>query len=201
MRLRPAAAIAAALLVLSALLAGCTDVPAPGTAKVDVDTPVLRHLRADAGIEACKPGDASDGGLPDLTLACLGGGDDVDLATLRGPMIVNLWASWCKPCVKEMPALAQFHDRYGDRVPVLGVDYQDRQPGPALELAKTSGVTYPLLADPGGDINANGSVPVIRGVPYLLFLDADGTLTTVPGGVESVAQLVDLAKKHLGVDL
>jgi thiol-disulfide isomerase/thioredoxin len=198
MRKLLAAALVAALLGLS----GCSDdVPAPGEAKIDVDTPELRQIKADAGIEACAPGDADDGGLPDLTLPCLGGGEDVDLSTLRGPLVLNLWASWCKPCRAEMPALAAFYQKYGDQVPVLGIDYSDTQTGPALELAKQSKVTYPLLADPGGDLSADDPVPVLRGVPYLLFLNADGDLATVPGGVDSVDDLVDHPQENHWVEL
>ncbi len=148
-----------------------------------------------------RPATATAGGLPDLTLPCLGGGPDVDLAGLEGPMVVNLWASWCGPCRKEMPALQEFHETYGDRVSVVGIDYQDQQPAAALDLAKEAGVTYPLLADPGGDLNARDPLPPIRGLPYLLFLDADGELTVVPGGIESADELVDLANEHLGTDL
>jgi len=193
-----AAALVAALLVLT----GCSsDSPVPGRAKVDVDTPELRQLKTDAGIEDCAPGTAESGGLPDLTLACLGGGSDVDLATLQGPMVVNLWASWCGPCRKEMPAIQDFYERYGEQVPVLGIDYQDPQPAAALELAVKSGVTYPLLADPGGDVNAKDPVPPIRGLPYLLFLRADGSLSVVAGGIESADDLVELVNQHLGTDL
>lgn len=199
MRRAVPAALAAALL----LLCGCTDDPvaAPGSSKVDVDTPQLRELKSDTAVEECAPGDGTDGGLPDLTLPCLGGGPDVDLATLEGPLVLNLWASWCGPCKKEMPALQDFYEQYGDRVGVVGIDYQDQQPEAALELAGDLGVGYPLVADPGGDLNAQDPVPVIRGLPYLLFLDAEGDLVTVPGGVEDVAELVELANEHLGTDL
>ena len=198
MRKLLAAALVAALLGLS----GCSDdVPDPGEAKIDVDTPELRQIKADAGIEACAPGDADDGGLPDLTLPCLGGGPGVDLSSLRGPMVVNLWGSWCGPCRKEMPALEAFHEQYGDQVPVLGIDYQDPQPAAALDLARKSGVTYPLLADPGGDLNANDPLPVIRGLPHLVLLDAQGEVTYVTQPIDSVDDLVDLANEHLGTDL
>jgi thiol-disulfide isomerase/thioredoxin len=193
------AALAAAVLVLTGCDPGAPDTPRESS--IDVHTTELVRLKADTGVADCAPGDATDGGLPDLTLPCLGGGPDVDLASLQGPMIVNLWASWCGPCRKEMPVLQAFHEQYGDQVPVLGIDYQDPQPAAALDLAKKSGVTYPLLADPGGDLNANDPLPVIRGLPYLLFLDADGELTVVPGGIDSVGEVVDLANEHLGTDL
>jgi thiol-disulfide isomerase/thioredoxin len=149
------------------------------------------------------PGSAApvDGGLPELTLPCLGGGSDVDLASLQGPVIVNLWASYCGPCRKEMPALQEFSEKYGDQVPVIGVDYQDPQPKAALELARKSGVTYPLIADPGGDLNANDPIPVIRGIPMFFFVDADGKVTFLPGGIDSADELVELVDEHLGISL
>jgi thiol-disulfide isomerase/thioredoxin len=194
----------AVLATIPLLLTGCdSDVPAPGAAKIDVDTPQLRQLKSETSVVDCAPGDASDadGGLPDLTLPCLGGGRDVDLASLRGPMIVNLWASYCAPCRKEMPALQAFHERYGERVAVVGVDYQDPQPAAALELARKSGVTYPLLADPGGDLNARDPLPVIRGLPYLLFVSANGEVTAQPGGVDSADELARMADEQLGTHL
>lgn len=201
MRRALSAALAAALLALS----GCTgEVAGPGPARIDVDTPELRELKAEAGIEPCAAADAGpvEGGLPDVTLPCLGGGDDVALAGLRGPLVINIWASWCGPCVKEMPALAQFYDRYGDRVPVIGIDYQDPQTGPALDLAQCSGVTYPLLADPQGDLQAKEPFPLKVVMPSFVFVDEQGVATAyAPGGITGPDQLVELVEKHLGVSL
>lgn len=199
MRLALPAALAAAVLLLS----GCTDdvIPGPGPARVDVDTPELRELKAEAGIEDCAPGSAEAGGLPDLTLPCLGGGPDVELASIAGPAIVNIWAENCVPCRVEMPAVQEFYEQHGDEVPVIGLDYQDLRPEAALRLAKKSGVTYPLVADPGGDINAQDPVPVIRGIPVFLFVTSDGDVVTIPGGIDSADELVELANEHLGTDL
>jgi thiol-disulfide isomerase/thioredoxin len=194
-----------AALAVAVLLTGCDsdDLPEPpGEAKIDVDTPALVKLKKEAGIEPCRDGTASDGGLPAVSLPCLGGGPAVDLSTIQGPAILNYWQSFCPPCREEMPALQEFYDKHGDQVPVLGIDSQDLQPGAALELAKELGVTYPLVADPGGDLNGLAPFPVIRGYPWVGLVDADGRIVYQRfGGVKSYGELVDLVNEHLGTDL
>lgn len=201
-RLRSGAVLLAALLVLT----GCTDgsVPGPGRARVDVDTPQLREARVDAGIEPCVPGrgEPVEGGLPAVTLPCFGGGPDVDLSALRGPMVVNLWASWCGPCREEMPLLQSFHEEHGEEVAVLGVNENDTQPEAAMDLVATSGVTYPLLADPQTLLDGAAPLPRIQGLPFMAFVDADGTVVHRAFVIiESQRQLEDLVREHLGVDL
>ena len=143
-----------------------------------------------------------DDRLPDITLAGFDGGDDVDLGELTGPAVISIWASWCGPCRKEMPVLQEFHAAYGDRVAMLGIDFQDKDADGARALAEKSGVTYPLVRDELGDINGQGAFPLLRGLPYLAFVDDDGTVTRVEAGtVESADELVDLVDTHLGVTL
>ena len=204
MRLAAALALALAL----AATGGCAgeEDPGlmPGPARIDVDTPDLRAIRQEAGIAECAPGPgrgAVDGGLPALTLPCLGGGPEVDLSSLRGPLVVNLWASWCGPCRREMPLLQRFATAYAGEVGVVGIDYNDPQPMAALELARDSGVTYPLLADPQTDLAGRDPFPNLRGLPYLALVDESGTV--VFGAyleVKSREQLEDLVHEHLGVE-
>ena len=194
-----------ALATVVLLLAGCDDdtrfVPGPGPSKVNVDTTELRTLKAEVGMEDCPPGPGG-GALPAITLPCLGGGSDVDLSSLRGPLLLSLWQAGCAPCRKEMPALQAFDDQYGDRVPVLGVDFADQYPGSALEEAQKRGVTYPSLADPGGDLQGFDEFAKIAGLPTMYFIDADGTIAFQrSGGVESVDEVADLVREHLGVQL
>ena len=202
--MRRVATAVAALAAVVLVMGGCTATPGPGPARIDVDTPELREAKRDAGVEPCVPGEADpvEGGLPAVTLPCFGGGPDVDLATVRGPVVVSLWASWCGPCRKEMPVLQGFHERHGDRVPVLGVDYQDSQPGAAMELVRDSGVTYPLLADPQAALDGATPFPRLSGLPFLALVDADGEVVHREFVIiESQQQLVDLVEEHLGVRL
>jgi len=203
--LRRVLAACAALVAVSAV-AGCNAsespvIPGPGPSKVKVDTPDLRALKAKIGMQDCVPGPGG-GALPDLTLACLGGGTSVNLSTLKGPLVLSLWQAGCTPCRKEMPALQAFVDQYGDRVPVLGVDFTDTYPGSALEEAGKRGVTYPSVADPGGEMQGFDEFAKIPGLPTMYFIDADGKIAYQRSfGVDSAAEVADLVREHLGVDL
>lgn len=199
-------AVAALLLVV---LAGCTADPGASTGTgtspmqvdVDVDTPELRAIKRQAGIADCPATDPAAepvaSGLPEVTLPCLGGGRRVDLSGLRGPLVLNLWAQWCGPCREELPFYQRLHEQAGGRVTVLGVDYQDTQPGAALALAEASGVTYPSVADPAASLR----VPFrVRGLPAVVLVDGQGRVVhTEYLVVRSYAQLAGLVEEHLGV--
>ncbi len=190
------------------LLGGCTSGDPAGdgddrrfAVDVDVDTPELRAAKKEAGIADCPapegPAPTAEEPLPEVTLPCLGGGPDVNLAELRGPMVVNLWAQWCGPCREELPYYQQLHERAGDRVAVLGVDYQDTRPAWALDLLRETGVTYPSVADPAGDLREPLAV---RGLPAILLVDEDGEVVHQEFAViESYDQLAGLVEEHLGV--
>lgn len=184
--------------------ASASDAPGAGPARIDVDTPQLRRMKRRAGVEACEPGDGEPvpGGLPELTLPCFGGGEDVELSSLRGPMVVNFWAVWCKPCRDEMPVLQAFHERYGDRVDVIGIDYEDVQVEAAMELVAETGVTYPLLADTQSELSGADPLPTVRGLPFLVLVDDEGRVAHQEFvEIESVEELATRVEEHLGVEL
>lgn len=173
-------------------------------APVDVDTAELRERKAAAEIADCPTTDleatAQHAGLPAVTLPCLGGGPDVNLAGLDGtPMVINFWAQTCGPCRTESPLFQQLHRAAGDRLAVIGVDWQDPRPGYALAFADELGLTYPQLADP----EAATRVPMrISALPVTVFVDSAGRVThTEYGAVESTADLAGLVDDHLGLDL
>ncbi len=146
-----------------------------------------------AGCGASPGGSTRDADqLPDVTLDALSGDDQLALRELRGPMVINLWASWCVPCRKELPHYQAFAEKYADKVDVVGIDFQDTRPAAARALARDTGVRYPLFSDPDGEMRAIG-------LPKVILLDDQGRVAHEEYvEIESVGQLERLVRKHLG---
>jgi len=118
--------------------------------------------------------------VADVTLAPLGGGPDTKLGDLLGstPIVVNFFASWCVPCVTEMPAFERVHRDVGDRVQFVGLAYQDGDELAAKTVERT-GVTYPAFGDSGQDaLTYFGGVQM----PTSVFIGTDGTVIDVHMG-------------------
>jgi thiol-disulfide isomerase/thioredoxin len=163
---------------------------------VDVDTPDLRAAKAKIGVQPCPHEDGPGSDLPDLTLACLGGGREVDLSDISGPAVVQLWASWCVSCPDELPLFQRLSDEHGDQLTVLGVDWQDTQPGKAMELLDLTDAKMPQLADPGGDLAEHYR---LTGLPGILLVDKQGDVTFKLMRLDDYDQLLSLVQDHTGV--
>jgi cytochrome c biogenesis protein CcmG/thiol:disulfide interchange protein DsbE len=103
-------------------------------------------------------------------------GRPVDLAALGGrPVVVNFWATWCEPCVREFPLLRQAaatHTR--DRLAVVGVLTNDR-PAAARAFVRRHHATWPVGIDP--DATTAGRWGAV-GLPHTWFIRPDGTLAS-----------------------
>jgi cytochrome c biogenesis protein CcmG/thiol:disulfide interchange protein DsbE len=107
------------------------------------------------------------------------------LDELRGtPVVVNLWASWCEPCQREMPMLAAATEAHRD-VQFLGVDTLDAREG-AEEFIAEFGVPFPSLFDPDGVIRTDLDS---FGLPVTVFFDAEGNQVGKVDGELSQATL------------
>lgn len=141
--------------------------------------------------------------LPHVTLQPLtGDGAALDLTSVRGPALINAWASTCAPCRTELPIYGEFARRHADAVQVLGIDFVDAQPPAAIELARTSKADYPMYADPDGLVGGLPPGLVQRGLPMLVLVAEDGTVVYRQAiAITSLSQLESLVADELGVAL
>lgn len=123
-------------------------------------------------LAAC-PSSGSSTDLPTATLTCLTDGKGKLMSTRLGngtPLLVNLWASWCGPCRKEMPALQRAYATASGRIGFLGVDTED-DPNSARDFLAHVGVHYPQVSDDEGILLRKlGGI----GLPVTVVLDATG---------------------------
>ncbi|HXZ48252.1 MAG TPA: TlpA disulfide reductase family protein [Usitatibacter sp.] len=108
---------------------------------------------------------------PPLVLKDLAG-REVDLRSLRGHVVlVNFWATWCGPCIAEMPALQRLHERLGgEPFEVLAVNYGESRPK-VEGFVRKKGFTFDVLLDPD---QAAADAWKARGLPMTYLVDADG---------------------------
>ncbi len=108
------------------------------------------------------------------------------LGQLRGvPVVVNVWGSWCGPCLEEAPDLARVAREFEGHVQFLGVDINDLR-APAQNFIRRFGWPYPSVFDPPGAIrDALGLV----GQPHTLVFDATGRRTLAHVGAISAGEL------------
>jgi thiol-disulfide isomerase/thioredoxin len=135
--------------------------------------------------------------LPDRTLGGFADGPPVALADYRGrPLVVNFWASWCGPCVEEVPAFQQVADALSGRVAFLGVNVSDG-PRPAQRFAEEAGIRYDLAIDP--DQSFARQVGLFA-MPTTLFVDADGMIVHRAATPFDAEGLRAALREHLGVE-
>jgi thiol-disulfide isomerase/thioredoxin len=110
--------------------------------------------------------------LPDLD------GRTVDLPQdyAGRPLLINVWASWCGPCVEEMPELQRYHERQGSQgVQVIGLALDDADS--VRDFLQRVPVAYPIVLDAPSPADASVRLGNRRGVlPYSVLIGADGRL-------------------------
>lgn len=116
---------------------------------------------------------------PDFTLQS-STGENVRLAEQRGQVVMlNFWASWCAPCLKEMPLLDEMSKRYSSAGFVLfGVNVEEDNTD-AKKLLKKLGVTFPILFDTESKAS---SLYNVDSMPTTVMIDKKGVIRYVNRG-------------------
>jgi thiol-disulfide isomerase/thioredoxin len=133
-----------------------------------------------------------------IDLDCLDGSEGAQLGALRGPLVVNVWGSWCGPCEEEIPVFRAFHEKAKDKVQLIGVDVEEANLNDGRTFVDRNGITWPNLYDPDGRSRQYFGM----GVPVTWFIAADGSVAYKHIGIiKDLDQILELTEKHLGVRL
>lgn len=135
--------------------------------------------------------------LPSTTLKTLEGKqvDIKDMISTEGPTVISFWATWCKPCIKELTAFADYaidlEDEFGAKVLAVSID-DTRNSARVAPLVQGQGWDYTVLLDENQDLKRNLG---IVNVPFTLVLNSEGEVVWKhsgysPGDEETLAEVV-----------
>lgn len=171
------------LVLTIAVLTGCSS-----------QSSVVPKLGTVVGCESIPLGSSTKG----LEFPCLDGKSTIRFSQMRGPLIVNVWGSWCAPCKDEIPIIRSFYSKNAAAVRLVGVDVEEAKKSDGSDFVVNNGMTWPILVDP--DARSRGFFGM--GVPVTWFIDKDGVVVHKKIGVlNSEQELRDLASKYLHLTL
>lgn len=149
------------------------------------------------GVIEFKPGMPIKEGVqaPDFTGELIDG-TSITLSELQGkPVIINFWATWCGPCVKEMPAFERLKDDFGDKIGIIAVNCGD-DAGTVKDFVEENGYTFPVVLDEEYSISM---LYPTNSIPYTVVVDAEGKVTHISTGALDADTMYERYKEALGV--
>jgi thiol-disulfide isomerase/thioredoxin len=149
------------------------------------------YVSGDGSVETIPRADRAE---PVTLSGTLLDGSSWDIESTRGaPLVLNVWGSWCAPCVAEAPDLQQAWERLqsgGTGASMVGIDFREEAARGAA-FAKKAGITYPSLTDESGVLvlQLQGKAPT---VPTTLVLDGEGRIAARVSGPVDASTLTGL---------
>lgn len=123
-------------------------------------------------------------------------GNKSKLSDYRGKwVVVNLWATWCPPCLKEIPDLVMFHEAHAEKdAVVIGVNYEDIDPQKVKNFAESQMVNYPIVRFEGKPDGKTSPFGNLRGLPTTYMVTPDGQIVAARTGMVDGQMLEDFIK-------
>ncbi len=143
------------------------------------------------GVERC-PGMrsmAADFSLPVVSVNGQNSPDRMRLGDQRGKVVLlDFWATWCRPCRITTPMLVRLGHRFHDRgLVVMGINIDQEGPGIVPDFAQHFGIDYPVLYDNAAVADRYG----VHSLPTMILIDRTGRIRQVHVGVATEGQLAD----------
>ena len=107
--------------------------------------------------------------------------------------MINFWATWCGPCLKEIPELIAFQSRHESEVVVLGVNFEDRPVSDVKEFVASFGINYLVLRTGGEPLTP---FEPLKGLPSTFLVSPEAEYLDVVLGAVTAIELEDLVARH-----
>ena len=176
------------LIITALLLSGCSTGKQIPTSALGV-------------IPSCDEIDTSKETSEELKMSCLDGSSEINYHSIKGPIIINVWASWCTGCKEEM---AYFVDLYAKpifksgEIKLLGIDVDEKNADSGPNFIKSHGMSWPHLED----TDSRSKLVFGPGVPVTYFLDKSGEVIHKHiGAFRSKSELYEAVEKYFEVKL
>ena len=174
------------LLITVLLISGCTlptKVSAPGV------------------VTSCDQIRLLESANKSVLMGCLDGLSEINFHQLKGPLLINVWGSWCEGCRQEMTYFVELYQNplfKSGQIQMLGVNVEEKSKEDAIDYIQKSGMSWPNLEDTSGISKSIFGL----GVPVTWFIDENGKAIDIKiGAYTNKNQLFNQVEKAFGVQL
>ncbi len=127
--------------------------------------------------------------LPNFSVVDTNGNTHTNETTKGKYLVINFWATWCPPCLKEIPAFVEFYDKNSEIVEILGLDYEQADKQVIAEFTDTYMVNYPIILFEGDNSTEFDKFGDVFGMPTTYIYDPEGKLVDFRMGEIDIAVL------------